>query len=476
MERPFLVWVRNDLRFHDNPAIYEASSHGGPVVLLYIFDSDGPAQGEASRVWLERSLESFGERARQRGFCWIVREGPSSEVLKEVLRETLATRLYWNSRYEPEAAAKDREIRTELASMDILVETFRGNLLMEPWLLLNKKGKPFQVFTPYWSAFEEARPDTAEAPEPQCVRPCCLRLPTLTPRELPLCPKGLQWPQRVLSEWQPGELSALEMMETFCREKLQHYAIKRDFPAAEVTSRLSPYLHFGEISPRRVWNSVLDHTRRHTDHQSIAQADAYLRQLGWREFAHAVLYHFPFIVNEPFREDFGKITWRHHDGELRAWQTGHTGIPIVDAGMRQLWQTGWMHNRVRLIVGSFLVKHLFHSWKEGMSWFFNTLVDADLASNTFGWQWISGCGIDPAPFFRIFNPVVQGQRFDPEGAYVRQYVPELCLVPEEYIHKPWEASKEDLLSWNVELSTLYPTPIVNLAEGRERALKAFMRP
>jgi deoxyribodipyrimidine photo-lyase len=222
-----------------------------------------------------------------------------------------------------------------------------------------------------------------------------------------------------------------------------------------------------------VWNTVLDHTRRNPDQTALIQADAFLRQLGWREFAHAVVYHFPPMVDGPFREEFGKVAWRTNAKELKAWQQGKTGIPIVDAGMRQLWQTGWMHNRVRMIVASFLVKHLLHSWKEGMAWFWDTLVDADLANNTFGWQWVAGCGVDAAPFFRIFNPVVQGHHFDPEGAYVRQFVPELCLVPNEAIHSPWEASEDNLRSWNVILGSTYPFPIVSLSEGRERALKAF---
>lgn len=476
MKRPVVVWIRNDLRFHDNPAIFEACSLGQPVILLYIFDTDPRAPscaGSASRVWLEQSLENFGPRAMQRGFGWVIREGSTCDVLKAVLRESMATHLFWNRRYEPLASANDLEIQEILESEGVSVRTFRGNLLVEPGQLLNKKGGPFQVFTPYWQAFEEARPDTAEAPEVYSELACPIQLPSLTPRELPLCPKHLQWPHQILSEWQVGEVHALEVLKHFCQNGLTEYAIKRDHPACGVTSRLSPYLHFGEISPRRIWNAVLDWTRHHAEQTTIAQADAFLRQLGWREFAHSVLYNFPFLVEEPFREEFRKISWRTDEHELKAWRFGKTGIPIVDAGMRQLWLTGWMHNRVRMITASFLVKHLLHSWKEGQAWFWDTLVDADLANNTYGWQWVTGCGIDPAPFFRIFNPVVQGQRFDPEGAYVRQYVPELCLVPSDLIHHPWDASAEDLASWNVHLGVNYPKPIVGIAEGRDRAMKAF---
>jgi deoxyribodipyrimidine photo-lyase len=478
MERPSLVWIRNDLRFHDNPAIYEAVCRGQPVILLYIFDTDenSPSSlGGAARVWLEQALECFGTQAGQRGFGWIIREGSPLEVLKAVVYETMAAHIFWNRRYEPDGIAKDDEIKEIFESEGLSVRSFRGNLLMEPEQLLNKKGEPFQVFTPYWQAFQEARPDTSEAPEMLPAKPCTMMLPSLSPQELPLCPKLLNWPKKVTSIWKIGENSALEALERFCVEGLHHYGSKRDFPAAEVTSKLSPYLHFGEISPRRVWNMVLDQTRKNPDSLSIAQADSFLRQLGWREFAHASLFHFPRMLQGPFREEFNTVAWRRSGHELKAWQTGQTGIPIVDAGMRQLWQTGWMHNRVRLITASFLVKHLLHSWKEGMAWFKDTLVDADLANNTFGWQWVSGCGVDPAPFFRIFNPVIQGQRFDPEGAYVRQYVPELCLVPHEYIHRPWEASAADLHSWNVYLGSNYPKPIVDLPEGRERALKAFAK-
>ena len=476
MKRPVVVWVRNDVRFHDNPAIYEAVSLGQPVILLYIFDTDPRAPscgGSASRVWLEQSLEDFGPRAMQRGYGWVIREGSSCEVLKAVLRESEATHLFWNRRYEPLAASVDAEIQEVLELEGVSVRAFRGNLLIEPDQLLNKKGKPFQVFTPYWQAFEEARPDTSEAPEgcPEC--PCSIRLSSLTPKELSLSPKHLQWPHQILSEWHVGEVHALEALDQFCRNGLHEYAIKRDYPAAHSTSLLSPYLHFGEVSPRRVWNTILDWARHYAEQTTIAQADAFLRQLGWREFTHSVLHNVPSLVEQPVREEFRRIAWRTDMQELHAWHYGKTGIPIVDAGMRQLWLSGWMHNRVRMITASFLVKHLLHSWKEGMAWFEDTLLDADLANNTFGWQWVTGCGVDPAPFFRIFNPIIQGQRFDPEGAYVRQYVPELCLVPQEFIHHPWDASEEDLSSWNVHLGVNYPKPIVGISEGRDRAMKAF---
>lgn len=478
MDRPALVWIRNDLRFRDNPAIFEAVMRGQPVILLYIFDTDPKSSslpGSAARVWLEQALEYFGTRARQLGFGWVIREGDPLEVLRTVLRDTLANHLLWNRRYEPEGMAKDDEIKEVFELEGVPVNTFRGNLILEPWQLFNKKGAPFQVFTPFWQAFQQARPDTSEAPEAIPQKPWTTALPSLSPQELPLRPKHLDWPKKVTTVWKVGENHALETLEKFCVEGLPQYGMKRDYPAAEVTSKLSPYLHFGEISVRRVWNMVVDQTRKNQDSLSIAQADAFLRQLGWREFAHAVVYHFPRIVNEPFREEFQTVGWRRDASELHAWQRGRTGIPIVDAGMRQLWQTGWMHNRVRLITASFLVKHLLHSWQEGMAWFWDTLVDADLANNTFGWQWVSGCGVDPAPFFRIFNPIVQGQRFDPEGAYVRCFVPELCLVPQEYIHKPWEATADDLASWNVFLGKNYPKPIVDLNEGRQRALRAFSK-
>ncbi len=476
MERPVLVWIRNDLRFHDNAALYEAALRGHPVLLVYIFDplDKGPsALGEASRVWLEHSLARFGEEAKRRGFGWVIRSGSPLEVLKSLHRETLASHLMWNRRYEPDGVEMDTEVRDVFQEIGVEVLTCRGNLLVEPCQLLTKKGSPFLVFTPYWQAFQKACPDVAEAPEPYPAKPFAADIYSLSPEELPLTSKLLHWPKKILDIWHPGEESALHTLEQFCLHSLRWYDTKRDVPADDVTSHLSPYLHFGEISPRRIWNMILAHERYIRHPACSSPGEAFLRQLGWREFAHAVLYHFPTIAHTPFREEFQTVKWQKNGAAVKRWQEGKTGIPIVDAGMRQLWETGWIHNRVRLIVASFLVKHLLHSWEEGMAWFWDTLVDADLANNSFNWQWVAGCGVDGAPFFRIFNPVIQSKRFDPDGTYIRKHVPELKALPPEWIHAPWEAPGDVLAEAGISLGREYPKPIIDLEEGRKRALAAF---
>lgn len=476
MDRPVLVWIRNDLRFHDNSAIYEACLRGHPVLLVYIYDplARGPSSpGEASLVWLEHSLERFGEEAKRRGFGWVIRSGSPLDVLKSLQCETSATHVLWNRRYEPDGVALDNEVREVFQEKGVEVLTCRGNLLMEPCQLLNKRGCPFLVFTPYWQAFQKALPDVGEAPEPYPARPFPKEIYSLSPQELLLTPTLLSWPQKLFETWHPGEEYALHALEQFCLHSLRWYDTKRDYPADDVTSHLSPYLHFGEISPRRIWNMILAHERYIRHPSSSSPGEAFLRQLGWREFTHAVLYHFPTIITAPFHEEFRSVRWKKDGESLKRWQEGMTGIPIVDAAMRQLWNTGWIPNRVRLITSSFLVKHLLHSWEEGMSWFWNTLVDADLANNTFNWQWVAGCGVDAAPFFRIFNPVVQSKRFDPEGVYIRRHLPELKALPTEWIHAPWEAPADVLAEAGIVLGKEYPKPIIDLEEGRRRALEVF---
>lgn len=472
MKKPVLVWVRNDFRFHDNPAIFEASSREVPVVLVYIYDSSiwsRPFPGGASKVWLEKSLERFEEKAKRYGYTWVLREGTPLDILKSIIRELQCEHIFWNRRYENDAMQQDAEIEEILSQNGISVHTFPGNVLVEPWKLMTQKETPFQVFSPFAQAFQKENQHTAEVPDPFPSH-TSLDIYSLSPQGLPLAPRYLDWPKRLLEQhWEPGEEAALSLLEQFCLEGLSHYGERRDFPAALVTSRLSPYLHFGEISPRRIWNMVLAYERK--SRHSIGEP--FLRELIWREFCYYSLYHFPKIVQEPFKKGFSDIPWREDREESRAWEVGKTGIPLVDAGMRQLWQTGWMHNRVRMVTASFLVKHLLHSWKEGALWFWDTLVDADSACNTYNWQWVTGCGVGSPPPFRIFNPVVQAKRFDPEGVYIKTFIPELQKVPKQYIHAPWEAPVDDLLSWGVTLGTTYPWPIIDLDFGRKRALKIF---
>jgi deoxyribodipyrimidine photo-lyase len=471
MEKPVLVWIRNDFRFHDNPALYEASLRDAPVVLVYIHERTPwitSPLGGASKVWLEKSLEVFEEKVKRFGYAWIVREGPPLDILKSITRDLQCSNIFWNRRYEQNAMHQDLEIEEVLSENGVSVHTFQGNVLVEPWKLVTKKSTPFQMFTPFFQAFQKVNQNTCEAPDPYPARISSQKYSSGHQGD-PLISRYLDWPKRLLEHHVPGEEAALSTLEQFCLQALPQYAQKRDFPAEPVTSKLSPYLHFGEISPRRIWNMVLAYERksRHTIGES------FLRELVWREFAIYTLCHFSSMVHEPFKKGFPKISWRKDEVESRAWQEGKTGIPLVDAGMRQLWKTGWMHNRVRMVTASFLVKHLLHSWEEGAAWFWDTLVDADNACNIYNWQWVTGCGAGAPPPFRIFNPVVQAKRFDREGIYIKTFLPELQAVPPQYIHAPWEAPMDDLRSWGVELGRSYPWPIIDLDLGRKRALKAF---
>lgn len=473
MEKPALVWIRNDLRLHDNPALFEAVAKSRQVVLLYIYDASSLGSsfpGGASRVWLGRALDHFGEKVRQKGFGWVIREGVPLDILKVMVRELQCSHVFWNRRYEPEGVQQDVEAEELLSQDGISVHTFQGNILVEPWKVMTKKETPFTVFTPFMQAFKELCPNTCEVPEVQPL-PFTHELFSLCPKALPLTPRYLDWPKHVLKEWKVGEEGALELLHEFCLHKLSEYSEKRDFPYLDATSRLSCYLHFGEISPRRVWNMVLAYERK--TRRNIGET--FLKELVWREFCYYILYHFPKTEREPLKEGFQAFPWRKNDLELRAWQEGRTGIPFVDAGMRQLWETGWMHNRVRMITATFLVKHLLHHWKEGLLWFWDTLVDGDAACNAYNWQWVAGSGASAPPFFRIFNPVVQAKRFDPEGEYVKKFIPELSKVPAAYIHTPWEAPMADLRSWGVSLGETYPWPIVDIDTGRKRAVEAYSR-
>ncbi len=477
---PVIVWLRqNDFRLHDNPALHAACSSGKSVLVVYIHDHHyrGPSKlGSASAVWLEKTIDKFSAILKESGFLWSLRQGTPLDELQKIINETKASRIYWNRRYEPDLINIDKEIKEQLKIQNVTVESFPGNVLIEPFTFFNKSSKPYQVFTQFFkSLFPLLREKNAEATFTKPASPSSLSFDTLDISDLELTPKHLSWPEEVISYWRPGEENARDILTHFLREGLSSYATSRNIPSLIGTSTLSPYLHFGEISVRHVWNQVLrqgsiipDTLLSDADHRG-----QFLKELAWREFNIHLLYHFPQSITSPLRYEFEKFPFRQDASELVAWQKGVTGIPIIDAGMRQLWQTGWLHNRVRMIVGSFLVKHLLHSWKEGAQWFHETLFDADLASNTMNWQWVSGCGADAAPYFRIFNPVLQGEKFDPDGSYVRKFVPELSRVPDKFIHKPWDASQKDLLSWGIELGENYPQPLIELDLGRKRALHAF---
>jgi len=475
MPAPVVVWFRRDLRLEDNPALHAAASAARPVVPLFIWapDEDGawPA-GSASRWWLDRSLRLLDDDLRALGASLLIRRGPTLAALLEVIRQTGASTIYWNRRYEPAAIACDREVKAALRSMGVEVRTFNASLLVEPWVVATKAGTPFQVFTPFWRTICEMLSVAPALPAP-------LRIAGLapSPASLPLDGLDLQpridWAAGLRDAWVPGEAGAADALREFCAEHLRAYARQRDVPGVSGTSRLSPYLHFGEIGPRQVWRAVSAAVGR--DDGCAPAADTYLREIGWREFGYHLLFHFPDTPTLPLRPAFRAFPWADDPRVLRAWQRGRTGYPIVDAGMRELWATGWMHNRVRMIVASFLVKHLLLPWQAGAAWFWDTLVDADLASNTLGWQWTAGCGADAAPYFRVFNPILQGEKFDPLGTYVRRWVPELAALPNALIHQPWKAGPLALAAAGVVLGRDYPQPIVEHAAARQRALAAFAR-
>ncbi len=446
-----IVWFRQDLRVSDNPALDAAIAAGGAVIPVYIWSPDeenGWTLGGASRCWLHHALAQLQKELEQLALPLILRIGNSQETLSGLILETKATHLFWNRRYEPYAIQRDTKIK---AACEISVRSFNSALLFEPWTIANKKGKPFKIFTPFWRTCLTEKEPAKPTPRPRGPFKT-MQLPSLSLNELKLSKK--------FEAWQPE--CAEQVLERFLAGPIVHYAEGRDRPDLAGVSRLSPYLHFGQISPRQIWHSV-----------KKPAGDAFLRQLGWREFAHHLLYHFPETVQKPLYAKFAAFPWLYDEKALQAWQKGQTGYPIVDAGMRELWQTGWMHNRVRMIVGSFLVKDLLLPWQEGARWFWDTLVDADLANNTLGWQWIAGCGADAAPYFRIFNPVLQGEKFDPQGAYVRKWVPELQKLPQIWLQQPWNAPDAALKEAGIVLGDSYPKPIVDHEQARKRALAAL---
>ena len=473
---PTLVWFRQDLRLQDNPALQAAVERGGTIIPVYIWDERGEGKwtpGAASRWWLHHALASLDASLRDCASKLVILRGDSKTILRELVAATKSGAIYWNRRYEPAIRARDNAIETEFAAAGMDVRSFNGALLNEPASIQNKQGKPFQVFTPYWRTCL-ALP--VETPIKFSARR--LRSPTRWPRSLALAELGLlprvHW-DAGFGIWPPGETGAQERLTRFVSAAMDAYADERNHPAHDGTSMLSPWLHTGEISPRQIWAAVKARSLENGIFPSSNGARVFLAEVGWREFAHQLLFHFPQTPEQPLREEFARFPWAKDAGgkKLRAWQRGLTGYPIVDAGMRQLWQTGWMHNRVRMITASFLVKHLRLPWQNGAEWFWDTLVDADLANNTLGWQWTAGCGADASPYFRIFAPVLQGRKFDSDGAYVRRWVPELAGLANEDIHAPWEASPHALDTAKVRLGKNYPHPIVDHVTARNEALAAF---
>ena len=472
-----ILWFRQDLRLADNAALSAAVARGGTIIPVYIWSPQEEGSwpiGSASRWWLHHSLIALDRQLHKHRCRLVIRKGESAAQLQLLAVETGARTVFWTRRYEPAAIQRDCMIEMMLEADGIETAAFNGPLLFEPDEIRNSSGQPFRVFTPFYKYCMGM-----DAPDEPLPVPTRFHSPKQWPASLEIDQLGLlddapdrdQW----LTQWSPGEAGGAVAVEQFISQRLVEYERHRDRPDVEGTSRLSPHLHFGEISPRELWHAVRPHT--YSPKTALSKASqCYMRQLVWREFAYHLLYHFPHTDLEPLRPQFSQLPWREDADELRAWQDGRTGYPIVDAGMRELAETGWMHNRVRMIVASFLVKDLLISWHEGARWFWEMLVDADLANNSFGWQWTAGCGADAAPYFRIFNPVRQGERFDPTGAYIRQYVPELRDVPNRWIHAPFKAGTPLTANGNQKSNeAVYAHPIVDHAVAHRRALEAFCR-
>lgn len=471
---PSIVWFRRDLRLADNLALAAAIQRGGPVIPIFIWQSKREpwSPGVGARWWLHASLESLDRDLQARGSRLIFRRGSHHGVLRSLLAETRAAAIFWNRLYEPEAIRRDAALIEALAAQETMVETFPGSLLREPWTVGTKAGGPYQVFGPFHRAFIKALQPAAPFQAPRTIPAPEVWPPSASLDDLGFSPRQPRT-AGFGDAWRPGERGAADLLDRFCRRPLREYPADRDRPGRIGTSRLSPHLHFGEITPARVFNAVgrAASVRREPGwHQA---AEAFQRQILWREFAYHLLHHFPNTPVEPLRAEFTAFPWRRNKEWMEDWRKGRTGYPIVDAGMRELRATGWIHNRARMIVASFLVKDLLLPWSDGARWFWDALVDADLANNTLGWQWAAGCGADAAPAFRIFNPTLQGEKFDPEGEYVRRWVPEIAALPDAWIHRPWEAPHEVLRRAGVRLGTNYPTPVVDHVAARVRALAAL---
>lgn len=471
-----IVWFRQDLRLADNPALCRAASQG-PVVPVYILEPDteehlnsaqsaGRAWGGASRWWLHRSLDAL---SRELGGL-LLRRGEASVVLAELLQECDADAVYWNRCYEPAAIARDTALKAALSNEGIGVESFNASLLHEPWQVRTLDGGPFKVYSAFWRACLK-RPVSLPLSAPRLRLTPVVDLPGDALADWNLLPKRPNWAAAFEEQWLPGEQGAQRRLNEFLKSGLRGYATLRDRADLPNVSRLSPHLHWGEISPRQIWAAT--HNRVLHEGASSGDASKFLAEVGWREFAYHLLYHYPTLTTENWRRAFDAYPWTQDESMLRAWQRGRTGYPLVDAGMRELWNTGYMHNRVRMVAASFLIKHLRIDWRLGEAWFWDTLVDADLANNCTSWQWVAGSGADAAPYFRIFNPMEQGRKFDPEGNYVRRWCPELARLPTIWLHAPFEAPAEILVEAGVTLGRNYPRPIVEHSIARLAALAGF---
>jgi deoxyribodipyrimidine photo-lyase len=475
---PCIVWFRDDLRLSDHPALHAAAATGRPVICLYVFDEASEALrapvarplGAAARWWLAQSLRALQHSLDGLGCQLVLRRGPAAVIIAELARENQAGAVFWNENAQAPQQAVADQVAAALREIGVAAQHFRGELLVAPENIRNKEGRGLRVFTPFWRRVQALGDPPKPLPAPKALR----RGPQLASEALGswgLEPSHPDWAEGLRQTWQPGEASAQSRLHAFLQGGVAGYAIQRDRPDRPGTSALSPHLRFGEISPRQVW-----HAARFAAAERPALSgdiDKFLSELGWREFCRHLLFDLPDLGESNLQPAFDAFPWRQDDKALRSWQRGQTGYPIVDAGMRELWRTGVMHNRARMVAASFLVKHLLIDWRRGEKWFWDTLVDADPGSNPANWQWVAGCGADAAPYFRVFNPILQGEKFDPDGTYVRRWVPELARLPANLIHQPWTATPLELEAAGVQLGTTYPAPIVDHPQARKRALDAY---
>ncbi len=470
-----IVWFRQDLRLSDNPALL-AACQAGKVLPVYIRDNQNippEAMGSASKWWLFHSLKALQENLQ--GNLLITAGNPLEIIPKLVTAENIDA-VYWNRCYEPKQITQDKILKEQLKETNIQAKSFNGSLLWEPWTVSKADSTPYKVFTAFYKNACLLQPE----PRFPTVKPHSIRflelknyeiaVTRLSIEDLHLLP-GIPWHETLSENWTPGEDGAKNRLEAFLNNDITQYKEGRDIPSIESTSKLSPHLHFGEISPNQVWHATR-HQQRHI-FGSEENTQTFLKELAWREFSYYLLFHFPKMAENNFKSKFNDFPWREDHTSFKAWQQGRTGFPIIDAGMRELWQTGYMHNRVRMITASFLVKNCLIDWQQGAAWFWDTLVDADLANNSASWQWVAGSGADAAPYFRIFNPVLQGEKFDPDGHYVRTYCPELRDLPNKLIHKPWQATESQLSDAGIRLGEHYPKPLVDLKQSRKQALDAY---
>jgi deoxyribodipyrimidine photo-lyase len=469
--QPIIVWLRNDLRLTDNPALFHAAKKGAPLVLIYIFDHaehDLPI-GKSQKIWLHHSLKSLQKDLREDGHQLYIFKGNAKKHLIELVHELEPSGIYWNRCYEPKLIERDIELKKLFKEKGLDAQTFSSFLLFEPWTILNQKKESFKVFTPFWKTCSSLLEIEKPLSKPKFTTKK-IKKESLSIEELSLLSKNSP---DFSSIWNIGEEGAQARLRHFLKHGLEQYADGRDIPSIDATSKLSPNLHFGEISPKQIVYAVEEFVQKAESKELKKQKEKFFSELGWREFSYHLLYHFPKLPKDPFKPQYGAFPWKKSEAKLQAWQAGMTGFPIIDAGMRQLVQTGWMHNRVRMVVASFLVKNCMIHWHEGEDFFWEHLVDADLANNSASWQWVFGSGADAAPYFRVFNPILQSQKFDPEGIYIKTYVPELKELDPKYLHDPSSAPSEILRQAGITLGVHYPKAICDLIETRDQVLEAY---